>query len=114
MKKRYTITETTDLETFLGVRIIKRDTGLYLSQPGHILKIAKEAEITDDYPRVRTPMSSTFNTKDQKDSPPCDEHKYRKLLGMVIFALPLGPNAAQQSAYYLREPKEQRKRTMKS
>jgi hypothetical protein len=91
MKKRYTITETTDLETFLGVRIIKRDTGLYLSQPGHILKIAKEAGITDDYPRVRTPMSSTFNTKDQKDSPPCDEHKYRKLLGMVIFALRTRP-----------------------
>ena len=41
---------------FLSARIIRRDTDLYLSQPGHMLKISKEAGITDDYPRVRTLM----------------------------------------------------------
>ena len=39
-------------------------------------------------------MSSTYNIKDQNDSPPCDEHKYRKLLGMAIFVLRTRPECA--------------------
>jgi hypothetical protein len=72
------------LETFLGVRIVKQHDCLYLSQPGHILKIAKVAEVDSSYPHVSTPMLAVYDEKVQRDSPRCDEGKYRKLLGMLI------------------------------
>ena len=46
LKEKYTITETDNLESFLGIHIIKDQERLYLSQPGHMAKCAREAGIT--------------------------------------------------------------------
>jgi hypothetical protein len=45
LRQRYTITETEDLETFLGIRIESHEGLMYLSQPGHIQKMAITAGI---------------------------------------------------------------------
>ena len=94
LKTRYTITESDNLESFLGIHIVQEDARLYLSQPGHIAKCAKEANITPDAKPVHIPMQPTFNDVDQNNSPPADKGKYATLLGMLIYVLRTRPDVA--------------------
>jgi hypothetical protein len=54
LKEKYTITETDNLESFLGMHIVKENDKRYLSQPGHIAKCAREAGITPAPTRAHT------------------------------------------------------------
>jgi hypothetical protein len=58
LKTKYILSEFDNLETFLGVHIVKDDGHLYLSQPGHIQKMCDEAGITDDTKPMYTPMAA--------------------------------------------------------
>ena len=56
LKEKYMITESDNLESFLGIHIVKDGDKLYLSQPGHIAKCANEAQITPATKPAYNPM----------------------------------------------------------
>ena len=97
LKSKYTITESNNLESFLGVRIEQANGNLYLSQPGHIASMAKAVGITDfnAVPTVSTPIRPDFNDAYQDDSPLCSKDDYRSILGKLIFILRSRPDVAQ-------------------
>ena len=94
LKERYTITESDNLESFLGIHIVQEQERLYLSQPGHIAKCAREAQILPSTRPAFIPMNPNFNDYDQDQSPPADKGKYATLLGMLIFVLRTRPDVA--------------------
>ena len=97
LKSKYTITETDNLESFLGIHIKRYGTNLYLSQPGHIQRIVAEAKINTDHKDVWTPMSTDFNDADQNTSPPLSsdmKKNYYKLLGMLLYVLRTRPDVS--------------------
>jgi hypothetical protein len=94
LKEKYTITETGNLELFLGIHIVQDQERLYLSQPGHIAKCAREAGITAATKPSYIPISPSFNDAEQDQSPPGDKSKYATLLGMLIFLLRTRPDVA--------------------
>jgi hypothetical protein len=64
LKTKYTITESDNLESFLGIHIVKDKDTLYLSQPGHIQKICNEAQLTATEKFISQCLRiSTTNTK---------------------------------------------------
>ena len=97
LKSKYTITESNNLESFLGVRIEQAHGNLYLSQPGHIATMAKAIGIKDlsSVTKVSTPIRADFTDAHQDDSPPCSKDEYRSLLGKLIFVLRSRPDVAQ-------------------
>jgi hypothetical protein len=94
LKERDTVTESDNLESFLGIHIVEEDHRLYLSQPGHIAKCAREAAIDPTTNPAYIPIAPTFNDADQDQSPPADKSKYATLLGMLIFVLRTRPDVA--------------------
>jgi len=94
LREKYTITESDNLESFLGIHIVKEDDRLYLSQPGHIAKCAATAEVDSTSKPCYIPMAPTFNDSDQDQSPPADKKKYATLLGMLIYVLRTRPDVA--------------------
>jgi hypothetical protein len=94
LKEKYTITESDNLESFLGIHIVQQNDNLYLSQPGHIAKCAKQAGITPATKPAFVPMSPTFNDDDQDNAPPSDKSQYATLLGMLIYVLRTRPDVA--------------------
>ena len=94
LKERYSITESDNLESFLGIHIVQDQQRIYLSQPGHIAKCAKTAGITPTTKPAFIPMSPHFNDEEQNDSPPADKSAYSTLLGMLIFVLRTRPDVA--------------------
>jgi hypothetical protein len=94
LKQRYTITESDNLESFLGIHIVQEDGRLYLSQPGHIAKCAKAAGITPTSKPTYIPLSPTFSDEEQDQAPPADKSAYATLLGMLIFVLRTRPDVA--------------------
>ena len=94
LKTRYKITESDNLESFLGIHIAKEGKHLYLSQPGHIMKIVEEANIETAL-TTRTPMATEFNDEDQNASPTltkAEKAKYHTLLGMLLYVLRTRPD----------------------
>ena len=94
LKTKYILSESDNLETFLGVHIVKEDGHLYLSQPGHIQKMCVEAGLTDETKPMYTPMRTDFNDQEQDDAPACDKSQFQTLLGMLIFVLRSRPDVA--------------------
>jgi hypothetical protein len=94
LKTKYTITESDNLESFLGIHIVQDNNRLYLSQPGHISKLARTAGITATSKPVYIPMHPSFNDEDQSDSPPANKSEYSTLLGMLIYVLKTRPDVA--------------------
>ena len=97
LRTKYTITESDNLESFLGIHIQRDGTNLYLSQPGHIQKLVTEASIDAQKCDVWTPMSADFSDEDQNTSPRLDEamkKKYYKLLGMLLYVLRTRPDVS--------------------
>ena len=92
LKQQFTITESDNLESFLGIHIVKEGDTLYLSQPGHIDKIIAAADIAHITKEVNAPMDPTFNDKEQDAAPPCNRSKYSTLLGMLIYVLRTRPD----------------------
>ena len=93
--KKYQLTESDNLESFLGIHIYQEGDNLYLSQPGHIDKMVKEAGIDHITGDTNIPMSPTFQDADQDNStllPP--NSKYPTLLGMLIYVLRTRPDIA--------------------
>ena len=93
LKEKYTITESDNLESFLGIPIVKDGNKLYLSQPGHT-KCADKAQITPATKPAYIPMQPSFNDDDQDQSPPADKAKHATLLGMLIYVLRTRPDVA--------------------
>jgi hypothetical protein len=94
LKEKYNITESDNLESFLGIHIVKDGDKLYLSQPGHITKCSNEAQITPATKPAYIPMQPSFNDDDQDQSPPADKARYATLLGMLIYVLRTRPDVA--------------------
>lgn len=94
IKTRYDVTESDNLETFLGIQIARSGQHLYLSQPGLLEKMATEANITKTTTLPKSPMPTTFNDDDQDNSPPTDKTKFASLLGMLLFVLRTRPDVA--------------------
>jgi len=92
LKEQFTITESDNLESFLGIHIVKEGDILYLSQPGHIDKIVAAADIGHITKEINAPMDPTFNDKDQDAAPPCNRSRYSTLLGMLIYILRTRPD----------------------
>ena len=80
LRIRYQITESDNLESFLGIHILKDKNNLYLSQPGHIAKIIATADIGHIRKVINIPMDPAFNDVHQDDAPRCDQRKYSGLL----------------------------------
>jgi hypothetical protein len=87
LKKKYTITESDNLKSFLGIHIVQDNNRLYRSQPGHISKLARTAGITATSKPVYISMHPSFNDEEQNDSPPANKSEYSTLLGMLIYVL---------------------------
>jgi hypothetical protein len=68
LSKRFIITESDNLESFLGIHIVAHGDNLHLSQPGHIEKIIATAGATDIDKAVHIPMDPDFNDDHQNDS----------------------------------------------
>jgi hypothetical protein len=94
LKTKYILSESDNLETFLGVHIVKEEGHLYLSQPGHIQKMCVEAGLTAETKPMYTPMRTDFNDPEQDDAELCDKSKFQTLLGMLIFVLRSRPDVA--------------------
>ena len=97
LKRKYTITESDNLESFLGIHIKRSGSNLYLSQPGHIQKIVTEAAIDASNRDVWTPMSADFCDLNQNTSPQLDaggKKRYHKLLGMLLYVLRTRPDVS--------------------
>jgi hypothetical protein len=102
LKERYVITESDTLETFLGIRIHSANSGMYLSQPGHLQKIFDLAQ--NDRKTKSTPMSADFSDLQQDDSPkltttagePNEKSLsyFQSLLGMIMFVVRTRPDIA--------------------
>jgi hypothetical protein len=75
LELRYQITESDNLESFLGIHILKDKDKLYLSQPGHVAKIIATADIGHITKVINIPMDPAFNDEHQDASPRCDQHK---------------------------------------
>jgi len=90
--KKYQLTESDNLENFLGIHIYQEGENLYLSQPGHIDKMVKEANIDHITTATNIP---TFNDSDQDNSPLLPSNsKYPTLLGILIYVLRTRPDIA--------------------
>jgi hypothetical protein len=94
LKLKYTITESDNLESFLGIHIVQEHGSLYLSQPGHIAKIAREANLDLCDKPTYLPMAANFNDEYQDAAAPADRAKYSTLLGMLIYILRTRPDVA--------------------
>ena len=70
LRLRYQITESDNLESFLGIHILKDKDSLYLSQPGHIAKVIATADIGHITKVTNIPMDPSFNDVHQDDAPP--------------------------------------------
>jgi hypothetical protein len=93
--KKYQLTESDNLENFLGIHIQQEGDNLYLSQPGHIDKMIKEANISHITKPVNIPMQPGFNDAEQDDSPKLPSNsQYPTLLGMLIYVLRTRPDIA--------------------
>jgi hypothetical protein len=93
--KKYQLTESDNLENFLGIHIQKDGDNIYLSQPGHIDKMIKEANIDHITRPTHIPMQPNFNDADQDDSPKLPPNSvYPTLLGMLIYVLRTRPDIA--------------------
>ena len=91
--KKYQLTESDNLENFLGIHIQQEGDNLYLSQPGHIDKMIKEANIEHLTKSVNIPMQPSCNDADQDDSPKLPSNSpYPTLLGMHIYVLRTRPD----------------------
>jgi len=88
----YRITESNNLESFLGIHIVQEGTTLYLSQPGHIDKMVEADKIGHIKKQVRIPMNPLFNDVEQDKSPRCDSSAYSTILGMLIYVLRTRPD----------------------
>jgi len=56
LKKKYTITESDNLDYFLGIHIVQDKGNLYLNQPGHIAKCTPKANIPHNAKPTYLPM----------------------------------------------------------
>ena len=65
-----------------------------MSQPGHIAKIAREANIDICGKPTYLPMPANFNDEYQDAAAPADRAKYSTLLGMLIYILRTRPDVA--------------------
>jgi hypothetical protein len=93
LKEKYTITESDNLESFLGIHIVQQNDKLYLSQPGHIAECAKQAGINPATKPAFVPMSPSFNDN-QDNAPAADKSQYANLLRMLIYVLRTRPDVA--------------------
>jgi hypothetical protein len=94
-QKPYQLTESDNLESFLGIHIVREGERIHLSQPGHIDKMVEAAKIEHIIKPTNIPMQSTFNDLDQDDSPLLPPSSiYPTLLGMLIYVLRTRPDIA--------------------
>jgi hypothetical protein len=94
-KKPYQLTESDNLESFLGIHIVREGDCLHLSQPGHITKMIEAAKIDHITKPTHIPMHQSFNDADQDNSPLLPSSSiYPTLLGMLIYVLRTRPDIA--------------------
>jgi hypothetical protein len=94
LKSRYTITISDSLESYIGIHIEYLPNGnVRFSQPARIEELLKEYEL-ENVKAPSVPMRSSFNDKEQDDSPQCDHTKYLSLLGKLIFIVKTRPDIA--------------------
>jgi len=92
LQLRYTITISDTLESYIGIHIEYLPEGnVRFSQPARIEELLKEYNL-EKVPPPRVPMVSSFNDKEQDDSPQCDHSAFLSLLGKLIFIIKTRPD----------------------
>ena len=97
LRKKYTITEAPELESFIGIHLSHNKNGsVTISQPGFIRGLLEEHDMLDSGIAI-TPMTSTFNDQFQDDSDKlgeADKLRFMSILGSLIFLLRTRPDIA--------------------
>ena len=94
LRKRYTITTSSSLESYLGIHIEYLSGGnVRFSQPARIQELMKEYELVG-VPSARVPMSSNFDDHYQDSAPRCDSEQFLSLIGKLIFIIKTRPDIA--------------------
>ncbi len=92
MKAKYTLKRSTEVESFLGIRIQRlQDGSVMFTQTQRIDDMVKEYEL-EDVPCPQVPMDSKFSHEYQDDSPVCERTKYLSLLGTLMFVVKTRPD----------------------
>jgi len=83
LESTYVIEEDPGLTKYIGFQIVTNpDRSMTVSQPGLIDSLISKYGIVTT---AKTPMSSTFSTLQDSDSPLCDIHEYRVLNGALLY-----------------------------
>jgi len=97
LRKKYTLTESPELESFIGIHLSHNaDGSVTMSQPGFIRSLLEEHNMMDCTTAL-TPMTSTFSDEYQDNSVKfSDEDKqiFMSILGSLIFVLRTRPDIA--------------------
>ena len=97
LRKKYTITEAPELESFIGIHLTHNKNGsVTISQPGFIKGLLEEQGMLEAATAL-TPMSAGFTDEYQDDSEKLGEEdklKFMSILGSLIFLLRTRPDIA--------------------
>jgi hypothetical protein len=97
LRKKYTLTEAPESESFIGIHLTHNINGsVTISQPGFIRSLLEEHDMLDATIAM-TPMSSTFTDEYQDNSDKLsdeDKQKFMSILGSLIFLLRTRPDIA--------------------
>ena len=103
LRTKYKIEEN-NLEHFIGINVTyEHEHGnkyMTLAQPAHIDKIAAFFNVTEPFTTPKTPMSTTYLHKHDKDTTTTDTdiptcmNKYRQGIGLALYILKTKPDTA--------------------
>jgi hypothetical protein len=72
------------LSFFLGLQIIHRSEGIFISQLKHLREMLKRFQMEDSKPMI-TPMVTGCKLSKDDDSPDVDVSSYRSMIGNLFY-----------------------------
>ena len=83
MKSEFEMSMIGQLSYFLGLQIIQKSKGQFLSQEKYLNEMLKKFQMEDSSP-ISTPMVSGYKLRKDDNSPEVDQTTYRSMIGSLL------------------------------
>ena len=84
MKSEFEMSMIGELSHFLGLQIIQKPEGLFLSQEKYLKEMLKKFQMEDTSP-ISTPMVNGCQLRKDDPSPEVDQKMYRSMIGSLLY-----------------------------